>query len=74
MSFRIPIITIVAMPTYQVIMAASLSPIPLAFIARKQGPRTTRAMPIVEGVSRPRGIAVTSRFPVLFARRNAIHV
>ena len=69
-----PIMTIVAMPMYHVIIAASRSAMPSAFRPTNAGPRTMSAIPIVEGVSRPSGIAVTVRLPVCFASRNAIHV
>jgi hypothetical protein len=59
---------------YQVIIAASCSAIPFALSDRNAGPSTTRAMPIVDGVSRPSGIAVMLGRPVLRARRNAIQV
>ncbi len=59
---------------YQVIIAASRSGIPWAFRPMNAGPRTTRAIPMVDGVSSPSGMAVTVRFPVFFASRNAIHV
>jgi hypothetical protein len=42
-----PIMTIVAMPMYQVIIAASRSVIPSAFNPTNAGPRTTSAIPIV---------------------------
>ena len=73
-TLKVPIMTIVAMPMYQVIVAASRSVIPSAFSATNAGPRTTSAIPIVEGVSSPRGIAVTVWLPVRFESRNAIHV
>ncbi len=73
-SLMTPTMIMVAIPMYQVMSAASRSAIPLAFKDTKAGPSTTRARPIVEGVSRPRGMAVTSLRPVLRARRCAIHV
>ena len=69
----IPTMTMVAMPMYQVMSAASRSAMPEAFSETNAGPSTTRASPIVEGVSSPRGMAVTLR-PVRRARRNAIQV
>ena len=68
-----PMRTMVAMPIFQVMSAASRSPIPEPFKDKKAGPSTARARPIVEGVSRPRGMAVTCR-PVFRARRKAIQV
>jgi len=44
---------------------ASRSPLAI----RKQGPSTVRAMPMVDGVSRPSGMAVTFGFFVLWASR-----
>ena len=73
-TLMMPIITMVAIPRYQVIIAASCSDIPSAFMPTKAGPRTTSAMPIVEGVSSPSGMAVTSLLPVRFASRKAIQV
>ena len=73
-SLMIPIMIMVAIPMYHVMSAASRSAIPPAFRDTKAGPSTTRARPMVEGVSRPRGMAVTSLRPVLRARRYAIHV
>ena len=64
----------VAIPMYHVIIAASCSPRPSAFSPIKAGPSTTSAMPIVDGVSSPSGMAVTLVLPVFFARRNAIQV
>ncbi len=66
--------TIVAMPMYHVIIAASCGSVPCALSDTKAGPSTTSAIPIVEGVSSPSGIAVTLVFPVFLARRNAIQV
>ena len=66
--------TMVAIPMYQVIIAASRSPIPCALRPTNAGPSTTRAIPMVEGVSSPSGMAVTVPFPVFFASRNAIQV
>ena len=63
-SLNTPIMTIVAMPMYQVIIAASRSAIPSAFNLIKAGPNTMSAIPMVDGVSRPSGIAVTVRLPV----------
>ncbi len=61
-----PIMKRVAMPTCQVRIASR--------VATNVGPRTAYAMPMVEGVSSPSGMAVTSRRPVLRARRTASHV
>ena len=69
-----PIMTMVAMPMYQVIIAASRGSIPCALSETNAGPSTTSAMPIVDGVSSPSGMAVTLVFPVFFASRNAIQV
>ena len=69
-----PIITIVAMPMYQVISAASRSGMPADFRVMNAGPRTVRAIPMVDGVSSPSGMAVTVLFPFDRARRNASHV
>ena len=66
--------TIVAMPMYQVIMAASCGVMPWAFRPTKAGPSTVSARPIVDGVSRPSGMAVTFVLPVRLASRNAIQV
>ena len=67
-----PMSTIVAMPRYHVARAASRSGIPWAFMPRNAGPRITRAIPRVEGVSRPRGMAVMSLRPEARARRRAM--
>ena len=72
-SLKTPIITIAAMPTCHAVMAAASGAI-FALAARKAGPSTASAMPMVDGASSPSGIAVTSCRPVARARRNAIHV
>ena len=54
-----PIMTMVAMPMYQVIIAASWTGMPPALRDTNAGPSTTSAMPMVDGVSSPRGMAVT---------------
>ena len=61
-----PMHTTVAIATRQVRSAS--------FVARNVGPITPKAMPKVEGVSSPSGIAVTVRLPVRRARRIAIQV
>ena len=73
-NFTRPIRTMVAMPRYQVIIAASYSAIPLALKPRKAGPRTARTIPMLDGVSRPNGMAVTLGLLVRLARRKAIQV
>ncbi len=72
-SLKTPISTIVAMPTCHAATAASAAD-NLVFAARNAGPSTVSAMPIVDGASRPSGIAVTSSRPVRRARRMAITV
>jgi hypothetical protein len=73
-SLKMPMKIMVAMPMYHVIIAASCSGMPEPFIARNAGPSTASATPMVEGASRPSGIAVTFGFLVFLARRNAIQV
>ena len=67
-----PISTIVAMPTCHAKIAASCSGIRV-FAAINAGPSTASAIPMVDGVSVPSGIAVTSSLPVRRASRIAIH-
>ena len=62
------------MPMYHVIIAASCGVIPCALRETKAGPSTVNARPIVDGVSRPNGIAVTLELPVRLASRKAIQV
>ena len=73
MSLNTPINTIAAMPTCQATIAAS-SVDSFVLAARNAGPSTVSAMPIVDGASSPRGIAVTSSRPVRRASRIAITV
>ena len=73
-SFTSPTRTMVAIPMYHVIIAASWGAIPCAFRPTNAGPSTASAMPIVEGVSSPSGMAVTLGLLVFLASRNAIHV
>ena len=73
-TLTMPMTTITAMPMCQALMAASSGEYPSFFRAMKAGPSTVRASPMVEGVSRPRGIAVMSCLPVFFASRKAIQV
>jgi hypothetical protein len=72
-SLKTPIMTIAAMPTCQARIAASATG-RRDFAATNAGPSTANAIPMVEGESRPSGIAVTSERPVRFASRNASHV
>ncbi len=58
--------TITAMPTCQVSIAS--------WVASQVGPSTATAMPTVDGVSRPSGIAVMSARPVAWRSRIAIQV
>ena len=61
------------MPTCQATIAASAAGM-CVFAAMNAGPSTVSAIPIVDGASRPSGIAVTSVRPVRRARRIAITV
>ena len=61
------------MPTCHAKIAASRSGI-RAFAAMNAGPSTASAMPMVDGVSVPSGMAVTSSLPVRRASRMAITV
>lgn len=73
-TFSTPMITSEAMPSCQVAIAASCGVRPCALKARKAGPSTSSAMPMLVGASSPSGIAVTSSRPVRVASRRAIHV
>ncbi|MNV56299.1 hypothetical protein D3C71_1485730 [compost metagenome] len=73
-TFSTPMITSEAMPSCQVAMAASCGARPCPLKARKAGPSTSSAMPMLVGASRPSGIAVTSSRPVRAASRRAVQV
>ncbi|MCY1548716.1 hypothetical protein D9M68_848420 [compost metagenome] len=73
-SFNTPITTSEAMPSCQVAMAAACGSRPCCLNATNEGPSTSRAMPMLVGASRPKGIAVTSSRPVRAASRCAIQV
>jgi hypothetical protein len=72
-SLKTPMITIAAIPTCHASVAASATGM-RALAATNAGPSTANAMPIVDGESRPSGIAVMSDRPVRFASRNASQV
>ncbi len=62
-SLTTPIATVTAMPIFQ---ASTGSP-----VASMAGPSTPKTMPNSDGVSMPKGIAVTSARPVRRMRRTA---
>ena len=64
--FTTPITTITAIAIFHDSIAS--------FVARNAGPITPNVKPKVEGVSSPKGIAVTSSLPVFFASLIAIRV
>ena len=55
---------VAAMPRYQVSSPAAVGSIPAARNPAYAGPSTSNAMPIVDGVSKPKGMAVMSLRPV----------
>ncbi|CAM0125735.1 hypothetical protein SMJ63A_80074 [Stenotrophomonas geniculata] len=69
-----PMMTSAAMPSCQVAMPAACGSMPCCLKARKAGPSTSSAMPMLVGASRPSGMAVTSSRPVRAASRRAIRV
>ncbi len=73
-SFIAPMIAVAAMPRYQISSPAAVGESPDARNFANAGPSTNSAMPMVEGVSRPNGIAVTSERPLRLAKRTANHV
>jgi len=69
-----PLATIEHIPTCQAWRAAASSARPPSRAARKAGPSTKNTIPKVLGVSRPKGMAVTSVRAVRRASRKAIQV
>jgi hypothetical protein len=73
-SFKMPIPRVAAMPRYQVSSPAEVGSRPAARNFTNAGPSTNSAIPMVDGVSRPNGMAVTSPRPVRRASLTASQV
>src|ERR1700761_7618620 len=73
-SLMTPMDAVAAMPRYQVCRPAVVGSNPAARNFAYAGPSTNSVMPMVDGVSMPKGIAVTSLRPVRRASLTASHV